>query len=83
MLSVKCKLAMFPEGMNKIQLLAMGVLAGIGFTMSIFIDNLAFHDPALVNTGKVAILITSATAAVVGYLIFSKMSHKDPATKKQ
>ena len=83
MLSVKCKLAMFPEGMNKTQLLAMGVLAGIGFTMSIFIDNLAFHDPALVNTGKVAILITSATAAIVGYLLFSRMSHKKPTVENQ
>ncbi len=83
MLSVKCKLAMFPEGMNKTQLLAMGVLAGIGFTMSIFIDNLAFHDPALVNTGKVAILITSATAAIVGYLLFSRMSHKKTTVENQ
>ena len=74
---------MFPEGMNKTQLLAMGVLAGIGFTMSIFIDNLAFHDPALVNTGKVAILITSATAAIVGYLLFSRMSHKKPTVENQ
>ena len=74
LLSVKCKLAALPAGVNWIQILAMGVLAGIGFTMSIFIDNLAFHDAALVNTGKVAILITSASAAIIGYLIFSRMS---------
>ncbi|MBR5056240.1 MAG: Na+/H+ antiporter NhaA, partial [Bacteroidales bacterium] len=83
LLSVKCKLAALPEGVTKVQLLAMGVLAGIGFTMSIFIDNLAFHEPALVNTGKVAILITSATAAIVGYLLFSRMSHHKPADNQQ
>lgn len=76
LLSVKCKIAALPDGVTKPQLLAMGVLAGIGFTMSIFIDNLAFHDPALVDTGKVAILITSATAAVLGYVIFNLMSKK-------
>lgn len=70
-LSVKCKIAAMPDGMNWIELLAMGVLGGIGFTMAIFIDNLAFTDAALIDTGKVAILITSATAAVVGYLIFA------------
>ena len=81
LISVKSKMAMLPEGVTKFQLIAMGILAGIGFTMSIFIDNLAFHDPALVNTGKVAILITSVTAAVLGYLLFSRISRKDPAIK--
>lgn len=76
LLSVKCKVAALPDGVTKPQLLAMGVLAGIGFTMSIFIDNLAFHDPAFVDTGKVAILITSTTAAVLGYIIFNIMSKK-------
>ena len=70
-LSVKCRIAAMPDGMNWVQLIAMGVLGGIGFTMAIFIDNLAFSDAALVDTGKVAILITSATAAIVGYLIFA------------
>ena len=76
LLSVKCKVAALPDGVTKPQLLAMGVLAGIGFTMSIFIDNLAFRDPAFVDTGKVAILITSTTAAVLGYVIFNMMSKK-------
>ncbi len=70
-LSVKCRIAAMPDGMNWTELLAMGVLGGIGFTMAIFIDNLAFSDAALIDTGKVAILITSATAAIVGYAIFA------------
>ena len=83
-LSVKCKIAAMPDGMNWIQLLAMGVLAGIGFTMAIFIDNLAFTDRALIDTGKVAILITSATAAILGYVIFAvggKKMIKEQQTK--
>lgn len=82
MLSVKCKLAILPEGVNRHQLLAMGILAGIGFTMSIFIDNLAFKDPSLVSTGKVAILITSATAAIVGYILFSRTASRNQSENK-
>lgn len=45
-----------------------GLLGGIGFTMSIFITNLAFTgDPALVNASKMAILAASLTAGVIGF----------------
>lgn len=82
-LSVKLGLSALPEGVSYPQILAMGLLGGIGFTMSIFIDNLAFADQALIDTGKVAILITSATAAVAGYLLFSAMSKKTRKQTKQ
>lgn len=75
-LAVKCKLSALPDGVKWPQVVALGVLGGIGFTMSIFIDNLAFKADSLVNSGKVAILITSATAAVVGYLIFAATAKK-------
>jgi len=80
-LSVKLKLSALPDGVTFPQIIAMGVLGGIGFTMSIFIDNLAFSDPALIETGKVAILITSATAAIVGYLLFAAMTKKTNKAK--
>lgn len=63
---VKLKFAVMPENASWIQLFAIGVLGGIGFTMSIFINNLAFTDPAIISVGKVAILITSFVAAIVG-----------------
>ena len=75
-LAVKLRLSDLPDGVSFQQVLALGLLGGIGFTMSIFIDNLAFTDPALIDTGKVAILITSATAAVSGYLIFNAAARK-------
>ena len=65
-LAVKLGLAGKPEGTRWIQILALGVLGGIGFTMSIFIDNLAFTDPAMINAGKLAILATSFLAACLG-----------------
>lgn len=66
LISVKVGIAELPAGTKWKQVLALGVIAGIGFTMSIFIDSLAFSDPFLVNAGKAAILCTSLVAAVSG-----------------
>ncbi len=65
-IAVKCKIAELPAGTKWKQIFALGIIAGIGFTMSIFIDGLAFADQQLINIGKVAILCTSLVAAIVG-----------------
>jgi NhaA family Na+:H+ antiporter len=72
-LAVKLRLADLPAGTRWMQILGVGVIGGIGFTMSIFIDNLAFTDPAYIDLGKATILITSVVAAVCG-LIFVGMT---------
>jgi NhaA family Na+:H+ antiporter len=46
----------------------MGFLAGIGFTMSIFVTNLAFVDENLVDIAKIIIIITSTAAGFLGYI---------------
>ena len=48
---------------------AIGVLAGIGFTMAIFIANLAFHDAALLVQAKLAVMGASLLAALAGLLL--------------
>ena len=59
-----------PVGMNMAKLIGMGLLAGIGFTMSIFISNLAFDlNEELIQSSKVAVLIASVLAAIFGWLI--------------
>ena len=63
---VKTKAAVLPQNANWKHLTGAGVLAGIGFTMSIFISNLAFSDMAMVQFSKVAVLLASLTATVVG-----------------
>lgn len=68
-LGVKMKFASLPEGIRWSQVLAMGILGGIGFTMSIFINSLAFTDPALTDMGKMSILIASASAAIIGLAV--------------
>ncbi|MDO4736025.1 MAG: Na+/H+ antiporter NhaA [Bacteroidia bacterium] len=65
-ISVKLKIADLPEGTRWSQIFALGILAGIGFTMSIFIDGLAFENAYDINIGKAAILLTSTLAAIIG-----------------
>jgi NhaA family Na+:H+ antiporter len=57
-----------PEGVSWKQLTAVGLLAGIGFTVSIFISSLAFDDPAHLMEAKTAVLAASVVAGVLGYL---------------
>jgi NhaA family Na+:H+ antiporter len=71
-LAIKLRLAKMPEGVNWRQLAATGILAGIGFTMSIFITLLAFDDAAMVQHSKIAILLSSLVAGVVGFLLLKK-----------
>lgn len=70
-LAVKLKLASLPNGTTFRQIMAVGVLCGIGFTMSIFISTLAFAsvDPELIVWAKLGILTGSLLAAFVGYTL--------------
>ena len=76
-IAVKTKLAVMPEGASWRMLLAVACLGGIGFTMSIFVDSLAFGQPELVDRGKIAILMGSSAAAVLGSLLIFLFSKKN------
>lgn len=60
------------EGVDFGQFLGAGCLAGIGFTMSIFISELAFTDEALIGQAKMGILAASVLSGVAGFLILSR-----------
>lgn len=69
-LLVKLKIAQLPTGMKWGHVVGVGLLAGIGFTVSIFITELAFSgDPSSLNTAKTSIFIASATSALTGYVV--------------
>lgn len=51
-----------------VQFMGVGILAGIGFTMSIFVSTLAFSDKNIQDTAKLAVLVTSGFSMIVGYL---------------
>ena len=64
---VKKKLADLPRGVNWYKMIGAGLLAGIGFTMSIFISTLAFNNPAQQDIGKISVLLASFLAMLLGY----------------
>jgi NhaA family Na+:H+ antiporter len=77
-LSVRAGIATLPQGTRWRHLLSAGVLAGIGFTMSIFIASLAFDNPLNLTTAKVGILIASMLAGSMGLLLLSRVPVAKP-----
>jgi len=70
-LAIKLRLATMPNGSSWQQLYGVAVLTGIGFTMSLFIDSLAFEDIAEIyrSADKLAVLVGSFLSGLAGYLI--------------
>lgn len=70
LLAIRSGLAVLPEGSNWVQLYGVAILCGIGFTMSLFIGNLAFPGaPHLIDEVKVGVLMGSGVAALVGVVL--------------
>lgn len=69
-----------PQGMGWAHVFGAGVLGAIGFTMSLFVANLAFADPVLMAEAKIAILVTSVCAGVLGYFYFVMLARRAPST---
>ncbi|SHE49258.1 Na+/H+ antiporter NhaA [Chryseobacterium takakiae] len=77
LLAIKFKLSSLPHNSSWKQMIGVGLLAGIGFTMSIFIALLSFkNEIEIQNEAKFAILIASFIAAISGYLVLNLGSHR-------
>lgn len=75
-LGVKLRITELPSGVNFKQILGIASIAGVGFTMSIFIDNLAFYgDLISINSVKMGIIIGSLVSGIVGYTILRLASN--------
>ena len=68
-LAVRLKLAELPAGITFRHIVGAGFLAGIGFTMALFIANLAFADAELLSAAKIGVLLASAAAGLLGWLL--------------
>ncbi|OOV17577.1 Na+/H+ antiporter NhaA [Flavobacterium sp. LM4] len=79
-LSVKLRIAELPESTTWMHVLGLGLLGGIGFTMSIFIALLSFGDVMHQNEAKFAILIASTIAGISGFCILSLYNKKQKKT---
>jgi len=67
--AVRLKAGRLPEGVTPRHVLGVATVAGIGFTVSLFIANLAFTDPDLIEDAKVGIFAASIVAALLGWLV--------------
>ncbi|HEY3307404.1 MAG TPA: Na+/H+ antiporter NhaA [Desulfuromonadaceae bacterium] len=74
LLAVKCGLSQLPDEVDWKHIVGAGFLGGIGFTMSIFITLLAFGNPAIIESSKVSILLSSFLAGTVGFFILKNQS---------
>ena len=81
--AIKFKLASLPKDSNWMQLYGVAALTGIGFTMSLFIDSLAYNDTQIYNyADKLAILIGSFLSGIVGYIILRFAKNRDKISSK-
>jgi NhaA family Na+:H+ antiporter len=72
-LAVRSGLAILPQGARWKEVFGIGLLGGIGFTMSIFISNLAYVDVDNINNAKVGIFVASLLAGILGYLFLARL----------
>ncbi|MEP0765565.1 MAG: Na+/H+ antiporter NhaA [Fimbriimonadia bacterium] len=77
---VRCKLAVLPEGTRWYHILGAGCLAGIGFTMALFIANLAFTNGSEIEGAKAGILSASVVAGLLGWFMLAYLCPKRART---
>lgn len=75
-LAVKLKVAPFPTGMNLRNLFGLSLLASIGFTMSLFITELAFANEIFKTQAKVGVFTASIIGGILGYMVLKKQKAK-------
>jgi Na+:H+ antiporter, NhaA family len=75
-LATKLKISEKPDSVTWSEIVAVGFLAGIGFTMSIFISALAFEDPKIVSAVKIGVFASSLSAAIIGVVFLLLLRKK-------
>lgn len=76
LISAAIGITTIPPDITKRHLLGVGVLGGIGFTMSIFITLLAFNDAEHINNAKIAIIVASLISGIAGFIILKTAKSK-------
>ena len=76
LLAVRLGLSVLPRGVGWTQIVGVAALAGIGFTVSLFITELAYDDEAIVSAAKIGVLAGSALAAVLGMALLARAARR-------
>lgn len=77
-LALRLRIASLPAGLSLRHVLVLGVVAGVGFTMALFIAQLAFADADLLSAAKVGVLAASGVAAVLGLVLARLILDREP-----
>lgn len=72
LLTIKFRIAKMPEGMTVKNLFGLGLIASIGFTMSLFIGSLAFQSPLYISQAKIGIFAASIIGGVLGFFVLKR-----------
>jgi NhaA family Na+:H+ antiporter len=78
-LAVRSGFASLPGSTNWVHILGVGILGGVGFTVALFVNELAFRDGALIDDGKLGIIAASVIAGVAGYAVLRIFGRADSA----
>jgi NhaA family Na+:H+ antiporter len=81
--AIRLRVAQIPPGLRRGHLLGAGAVAGIGFTVALFIASLAFEDRALIDEAVIGILIASVAATFVGWLILRSVDEETPVEEQE
>jgi len=73
-ITTKLKITSIPKGVKWFDIFCVNILAGIGFTMSIFVTKLAYTDKMMIETAKISIIIASFLSGIIGYLILYSLN---------
>jgi NhaA family Na+:H+ antiporter len=80
-IATKIGISKLPDFVDWKQIFGVSILGGVGFTMSIFVTLLAFKSPEIIEEAKLFIMISSASAAIVGLLYLRAVTKPTEITK--
>ncbi|MEO6681568.1 MAG: Na+/H+ antiporter NhaA [Ginsengibacter sp.] len=84
LLAVTIGVSSLPKGLNWKHVIGVGFIAGIGFTMSIFITLLAYTDTNIITESKISILLASLTSGIIGFVwLKNTLKHPDKNLQKK
>ncbi len=82
-LGERLKLSVRPDGLSNFHIIAVGAISGVGFTMSIFVANLAYvDDMSAIDMSKISILIASSIAVILGIVLMAIATRNDKSEQK-
>ena len=80
-LAVKLGIGQLPRGVGWTKIAAVSMLAGIGFTMAMFVAGLAYESPTTLDTAKLGVLIGSTVSGVIGFLVLRSATKLPPSAR--